>query len=107
MDTTTLPTLDTLSNQVVDQLEAKALDQAEATARQLLQRFPDHLDGLERLGQVLEARGEIGQAARYSDEAIRFVGDRRDRYAEDLLEDLRAIARDLRAQVGVERKSDT
>src|SRR5438309_1261907 len=50
--------LDAASNAVVDLIHAGRLDDAEAAARDLLVRYPEVFDGLERLGMVYEARGD-------------------------------------------------
>lgn len=50
--------LDRLSNSVIDLLEAKRYDDAEARAREVMRRFPNSPDGLERLADVYTDRGE-------------------------------------------------
>jgi tetratricopeptide (TPR) repeat protein len=65
--------LDRASNAVVDLIHAGRLDEAEAAARDLLLRYPEVVDGLERLGMVYEARGDRKQAADYYRQAARFI----------------------------------
>ena len=65
--------LDAASNAVVDLIHAGRLDDAEAAARDLLVRYPDVVDGLERLGMVYEARGDRQQAADYYRQAVAFI----------------------------------
>jgi len=65
--------LDETSNAVVDLIRAGRLDDAEAAARDLLLRYPDVVDGLERLGMVYEARGDRKQAADYYRQAVAFI----------------------------------
>jgi tetratricopeptide (TPR) repeat protein len=65
--------LDETSNAVVDLIHAGRLDEAEAAARDLLLRYPDVVDGLERLGMVYEARGDRKQAADYYRQAVTFI----------------------------------
>jgi len=50
--------LDRLSNRVVDLIEEGRLDEAEAVCHELLSRYPDQIDGTERLAEVYEDRGE-------------------------------------------------
>jgi protein O-GlcNAc transferase len=65
--------LDDLSNSVVDLIEAGRLDDAEAACRELLTRFPDQIDGTERLAAVYEAKGEKKLAAEYYRKAAEFA----------------------------------
>ena len=65
--------LDTASNAVVDLIHAGRLDEAEAAARVLLVRYPEVVDGLERLGMVFEARGDRRRAADYYRQAVAFI----------------------------------
>lgn len=65
--------LDKLSNSVMDLIEENRLDEAEAVSRKLLAEYPDQIDGLERLAQVHEARGEIGKAVAYYHKAADFA----------------------------------
>jgi tetratricopeptide (TPR) repeat protein len=65
--------LDATSNAVVDLIHAGRLDDAEAAARDLLLRYPDVVDGLERLGMVYEARGNRKRAADYYRQAAAFI----------------------------------
>ncbi|MDP9228140.1 MAG: SEC-C metal-binding domain-containing protein, partial [Actinomycetota bacterium] len=62
--------LDQWSNAVVDLIHAGRLDEAEVAARDLMRRFPDDIDGLERLGHVYEARGDKAQAASHYRQAV-------------------------------------
>lgn len=62
--------LDALSNHVVDLIHAGQFDEAETAARDLMQRFPEAIDGLERLGHVYEARGDSQRAAHYYRQAV-------------------------------------
>jgi tetratricopeptide (TPR) repeat protein len=62
--------LDLLSNSIVDLIHDGRLDDAEAAARDLMRRFPDDIDGLERLGHVYEARGDKAQAASHYRQAV-------------------------------------
>ncbi len=72
--------LTTSSEAVVDLIYEDKLDEAEQTARDLLARFPDVHDGWDRLGMVLEARGENRPAADCYRKVIAFIHERPDDY---------------------------
>ena len=65
--------LDDLSNSVVDLIGKGRLDEAEAACRELLTRYPDQIDGTERLAAVYEAKGEKKLAAEYYRKAAEFA----------------------------------
>jgi tetratricopeptide (TPR) repeat protein len=65
--------LDRLSNSVVDLIEEGRLEEAENVCHQLLVRYPDQIDGTERLAEVYEARGEKKKAAEYYRKAAAFA----------------------------------
>jgi tetratricopeptide (TPR) repeat protein len=65
--------LDKLSNSVVDLIKQNKLDEAEAVSRKLLDEYPDQIDGLDRLAEVYEARGEKTKAAEYYRKAADFA----------------------------------
>jgi tetratricopeptide (TPR) repeat protein len=90
--------LDDASNRVVDLINAGRLDEAESAARDLLARYPDVVDGLERLARVYEVRGDHRHAAEYYRKAVDFIGDD-DRYAPEMVDFLRQKADALTAQV--------
>ena len=54
--------LDKLSNSVVDLIGKNKLDKAEAVSRKLLKKYPDQIDGFNRLAMVYEARGDKKKA---------------------------------------------
>jgi tetratricopeptide (TPR) repeat protein len=66
-----LDPVDRLSNRVVDLLDAGRVEDAEAAARRLLEEHPDEPDGLERMGLVLEKRGDRRGAAAWYRRAAR------------------------------------
>jgi tetratricopeptide (TPR) repeat protein len=68
-----LDDLDMLSNSVVDLIKEGHLDEAERTCKELMTRYPDQIDGIERLAQVYEARGEKKTAAEYYRKAAAFA----------------------------------
>jgi tetratricopeptide (TPR) repeat protein len=65
--------LDELSNSVVALLHAGKIDQAELAAKELLERYPEVVDGLERIAMVEEARGHSTLAADYYRKAAHFT----------------------------------
>jgi len=65
--------LDSLSNSVVDLIEEGRLEEAENVCHQLLARYPDQIDGTERLAEVYEAKGEKKKAAEYYRKAAEFA----------------------------------
>ncbi len=58
------------SNAAVDLINAGRLDEAETAARLLIEHYPEATDGLERLGHVYEARGDMKTAAKHYREAL-------------------------------------
>ena len=65
--------LDEASNRPIELIDAGRLDEAEQAARDLLRRFPEVYDGLERLAMVYAARGDRVRAAEYYRKAADFV----------------------------------
>ncbi|MCP4622078.1 MAG: zinc chelation protein SecC [bacterium] len=65
--------LDRMSNSVWDLIKKNKLDKAESVARKLLVEYPDQIDGLHRLAEVYEARGEKLKAAQYYRKAADFA----------------------------------
>jgi tetratricopeptide (TPR) repeat protein len=74
------------SNAAVDLVHAGKLDQAEQAARDLLVRFPYVHDGYDRLGMVYEARGDNKQAAHYYRQALEFIRQHPNQYADSGME---------------------
>jgi len=68
--------LDNLSNSVIDLMQAGEFDEAEKAGHQLLDRYPDEVDGLERLAMVYEAKGRNKKAAEYYRKAADFMRSR-------------------------------
>lgn len=75
--------LDDLSNRVPRLIDAGKLDEAEAIGRELLERYPEMPDGLERMGEVHEARGNAKLAAEYYRKAATFQSPTFESSAED------------------------
>ena len=65
--------LDRLSNSVLDLIDEGRLDEAEKVCHELLSRYPDQIDGFDRLGMVWEARGDKKKAAEYYRKAVAFA----------------------------------
>jgi tetratricopeptide (TPR) repeat protein len=72
--------LDEASNVVIDLIDAGRLDEAEHAAQDLLKRYPEVHDGLERLAMVAVARGDRLSAAEYYRKAADFVHAHADQY---------------------------
>ena len=74
--------LDDLSNSVLDLVRAGRFDQALAACTQLLEEFPDVVDGFERSGMVHAKMGNHALAADFYRKALDFVThpSRRDEY---------------------------
>ncbi len=70
-----LDDLDMLSNSVVDLIQEGRLDEAEKTCHELLSRYPGQIDGIERLAEVYEARGDKKGGAKYYRKAAAFAKD--------------------------------
>lgn len=57
--------LDILSNQVPALIRQEKYDEAEEVCQRLLDEYPEQIDGLHRLAQLFEAKGQRQQAAEY------------------------------------------
>jgi Predicted metal-binding protein related to the C-terminal domain of SecA len=68
-----LDDLDNLSNSVLDLVEEGRLDEAEQVCHDLMTRYPDQIDGLNRLAHVYEAKGDNKKAAEYYRKAAAFA----------------------------------
>ena len=65
--------LDMLSNSVADLIDEDKLDEAEKVCHELLSRYPGQIDGIDRLAEVYEARGNKKKAAEYFRKAAFFA----------------------------------
>ncbi len=65
--------LDDLSNSVIDLIQAKNFDKAEEVCHQLLEIYPDQVDGFERMARLHEARGNREKAAQYYRKTVDFM----------------------------------
>ena len=65
--------IDQLSNSVLDQIKEGKLHEAEALCRHLSKRYPDQVDGIERMAMVEQARGNYSRAAEYYLKAAAFI----------------------------------
>jgi tetratricopeptide (TPR) repeat protein len=70
--------LDEASNRPIELIDAGRLDEAEQAAHDLVRRFPEVYDGIERLAMVYAARGDRVRAAEYYRKAADFVLRHRD-----------------------------
>ena len=89
--------LDQASNIVIDLIDAERLDEAEQAAQDLLARYPEVHDGLERVAMVAAARGDRARAAEYYRKAADFVHAHADRYDPEMEIYLRAQATEFGA----------
>ncbi len=55
--------LDEISNGALDAIKAKRYDEAERLCEELLQKYPEVIDGHDRLGMLREAQGRFQEAA--------------------------------------------
>jgi len=92
--------LDEASNRVIDLIHAGRLDEAEQDAKELLKKYPEVHDGLERLAMVYAARGDRPRAAEYYRKAADFVHDRADQYDPEMEMYLRKKVTEFESQVG-------
>jgi tetratricopeptide (TPR) repeat protein len=92
--------LDDASNVVIDLIDAGRLDEAEHAAQDLLERYPEVHDGLERLAMVAAARGDRLRAAGYYRKAADFVHAHADQYGPKMEVYLRARATEFGAPIG-------
>jgi len=65
--------LDQLSNKVVPLIKQGRLDEAEEACQKLQSTYPDQIDGIHRLAEVYEARGDRKKAAEYYRKAAEFA----------------------------------
>jgi tetratricopeptide (TPR) repeat protein len=65
--------LDMLSNRVADLINEGELDEAEKVCHELLSRYPDQIDGIDRLAEVYVARDDKKKAAEYFRKAAFFA----------------------------------
>jgi tetratricopeptide (TPR) repeat protein len=67
--------IDELSNSAVDLIKEGKLDEAERACKQLLDEYPEQVDGLERTAMLEEARHKYTLAAEYYRKAAAFLED--------------------------------
>ena len=89
--------LDDASNGVIDLIHAGRFDEAEHAAQDLLARYPEVHDGLERLAMVAAARGDRARAAEYYRKAADFVHARAGWYDPEMETYLRERATEFSA----------
>ncbi len=65
--------LDELSNSVIDLVDAGEFDKAESVCHELSKRYPDQVDGIERLALVYESRGENAKAVEQYKKTVEFM----------------------------------
>jgi tetratricopeptide (TPR) repeat protein len=65
--------LDDLSNSVLDLIDSKKFEEAKSVCSELRERYPDQVDGIERMAMVYEASGDNQKAADYYLKAAEFM----------------------------------
>ena len=65
--------LDKLSNSINSLIEKKDFQKAQAVCQQLLDDYPDQIDGISRFAQVYEAMGDNVKAAEYYRKSAEFA----------------------------------
>ena len=65
--------LDNLSNQVVDLIKSGKLEEAQKACLKLMSLYPDQIDGIERMAQLYEAKGDKKNAAAYYKKSASFA----------------------------------
>ena len=65
--------LDELSNQIPDLIDQQRFAEAEAVCSQLLEKYPEQIDGLHRFAELYEAQGNRQMAAEYYSKAANFA----------------------------------
>ena len=65
--------LDSLSNSVIDLINSGDLDRAQKVCYELLERYPDQVDGFDRLAMVYEAKGNKKKALEYYYKVVGFM----------------------------------
>jgi tetratricopeptide (TPR) repeat protein len=93
-----LDRLDALSNSVLDLVRSGRLAKGEEVCQQLLTRYPDQVDGLDRLAIVYEAKGDKAKAVEYYRKAADFMRSHPG-FDEDGLASMLSEARRLEAEL--------
>ncbi len=88
--------IDDLSNSVVDLIKENRLDEAEEACMQLLQEFPECVDGIERLVAVHKAKGNFALAADYARQTVVFMKERGDDFDPELIKDFEMQEQDMK-----------
>jgi tetratricopeptide (TPR) repeat protein len=65
--------LDELSNRVPDLIDQEKFAEAEDVCKQLMEQYPEQIDGLHRFAKLYEAQGERQKAAEYYRKAANFA----------------------------------
>ncbi len=92
--------LDHASTIVIDLIAAGRLEEAEHAAQDLLARYPEVHDGLERVAMVAAARGDRPRAAAYFGKAADFVHAHADQYGPKMEVYLRKRATEFATPTG-------
>jgi len=95
--------IDDLSNSVVDLINENRLDEAEEACMQLLQEFPECVDGIERLVAVHKAKGNFALAADYARQTVAFMKERGDDFDTELIKDFENQEQDMKQRATEQR----
>lgn len=76
--------LDEANEEIAELIKKKKLDEAEKKARELAAKFPRHSDGLQRLAEVFEKRGDKAKALEALREAAKRPNDGDEEVAADI-----------------------
>ena len=80
--------IDDLSNSVLDLISENRLDEAEKACKHLQEKFPEYVDGIERLVDVHKAKGNFTLAANYARKTVAFMKARGDDFDPELIDAL-------------------
>jgi hypothetical protein len=83
--------LDAANDEIAALIKKKKLDEAEEKATALAARFPRHSDGLQRLAEVLEKRGDKAGALEALRDAAKRPNDGDEEVADEIAEAIRRL----------------
>jgi len=92
--------LDELSNQVPRLIKQGKLKEAEAACQQLIEQYPEQIDGLHQYAELYEGKGELRKAAEYYRKAAAFA-DQEEGFGEESVALFKKMATELEGENGV------
>src|SRR5262245_30194637 len=78
-----LEILERLSNGVLELIDQGRLDDAEKVCGELLRRYPDQIDGIDRMALVYEKRGDTARAVERHERCLIFIVQNPDGFDDD------------------------